>query len=494
MTTSNLPAPSNFNYKQRWLLVGLAALAYLLRLHRLNVESFWFDEALTALFALQPLPVAIQSMLQEGLHHTPLFYILLRPFVSDAFSEFSIRFLPAVLGVLAVPLIAQLGRSLVNVRVGLLTALLLVINPFHLWYSRETRAYTFLMLIALGSMFFFSQNLKASRFRNWAAMAVFTAMGINGHHFAFFIPLIQFVFIIVTFKRNYVLLRPWVVAQLFVALSFIPWTLIVLNWGKFYLSSAAVDRPVLYDLFQTFWNFSVGYTVDLTLVTILSLAFFLLLLGLGINHTYRTDKGVFLILWLVIPPVVTFLVSFRLPTYMDRYLIQSLPPFLLLTAIGITTIRWQALSLAVAALAVTLMLGGVYRVYYDTQIYDRADWRSLATYLEAHATADDVIAPWYYQALVSLYFYYHGATPFEPIISFDKVALPAYSSPGQTRPRRIWVIIEYPNNSSHQTGHCQPFAEQNLGGIPEAKKWRASQQNRLQERIDFTCLRLELYQ
>ena len=117
MTTSNLPAPSNFNYKQRWLLVGLAALAYLLRLHRLNVESFWFDEALTALFALQPLPVAIQSMLQEGLHHTPLFYILLRPFVSDAFSEFSIRFLPAVLGVLAVPLIAQLGRSLVNVRV-----------------------------------------------------------------------------------------------------------------------------------------------------------------------------------------------------------------------------------------------------------------------------------------------------------------------------------------------------------------------------------------
>lgn len=494
MMTCSLPARSNFNYKQRWLLVGLTALAYLLRLHRLDTQSIWFDESLSALFALQSLDIAIQSMLQEGLHHSPLFYILLRPFAFSEFSEFSIRFLPAVLGVLTVPLIAQLGRFMVNVRVGLLTAILLGVNPFHLWYSQEARMYTLLMLAALGSMFFFSQNLKVPRLRNWAAMAVFTAIGINSHHFAFFIPLIQFIFIVVTLKRNYVLLRSWVGAQLLVALSFVPWILIVLDWGHFYLSSATRQQAVLYDLFETFWNFSLGYTVHLNPATILSLGFFLLLLGLGINYIYKTNNGLLLILWMVIPPVVTFLVSLRLPAYLDRYLIPSLPPFLLLIAIGITTIRWQGLSLAASALAVTLMLGGVSRVYYDTRVYGRTDWRSLAAYLEAHAATDDVIAPWYFQYLTPLHFYYQGSTPFEPIISFDAVALPAYASSIQTQPRKVWVIIEYPNNSAHQAGHCQPFDEQNLSGFPEVMAWRTSQQARLQERKDFTCLRLELYQ
>ena len=177
--------------------------------------------------------------------------------------------------------------------------------------------YTLLMLAALGSMFFFSQNLQVSRFRNWAAMAAFTAIGINSHHFAFFIPLIQFVFIVVTLKQNYTLLRSWVVAQLFVALSFVPWILIVLDWGHFYLSSATKQQAVPYDLFETFWNFSLGYTVNLTPAIILSLAFFLLLLGLGINSTYRTHNGLLLILWMVIPPVVTFLVSLRLPAYLQ---------------------------------------------------------------------------------------------------------------------------------------------------------------------------------
>ena len=260
-----------FTSRQRLLLTGLTALGFFLRLHRIAEQSIWFDESLSALFATQPLSIAVQSMLQEGLHHSPLFYILIRPFVVDGFTEFSVRFLPAVLGALAIPLIAQVGRVTGGQKVGLLGAVLLTISPFHVWYSQEARMYTLLTVSALGAMYFFVQNLRLARIRNWLAMVLFIVVGINSHHFAFFIPLVQFLYLVVTFKRNYGLLRPWVGAQLLAAMSLIPWLMIILDWGNFYLSSATRQSPTAYDLFQTLWNFSLGYTQQITLVVAIGL-------------------------------------------------------------------------------------------------------------------------------------------------------------------------------------------------------------------------------
>jgi predicted membrane-bound mannosyltransferase len=56
----------NFSPRQRQILPGLTFIAFLFRLYQIGVQSLWFDESLSALFASQPLDVAIQSMLQEG--------------------------------------------------------------------------------------------------------------------------------------------------------------------------------------------------------------------------------------------------------------------------------------------------------------------------------------------------------------------------------------------------------------------------------------------
>ncbi len=481
-----------FTRQQQWLLIALTALAFLLRLHRLNVQNLWFDESLSALFASQPLNIAIQSMLQEGLHHSPGFYILLRPFAASGFSEFSLRFLPAVMGVLAVPLIAQMGRVIAGSQAGLLAAALLVISPFHVWYSQEARMYTLLIVSALGAMFFFSQNFKTSRYKNWLGMAMFIATGINSHHFAFFIPLVQFIFIVITLKQNHKILRPWVGAQLLAGLSLIPWIMIVLDWGHFYLSSATRQSPTGYDLLQTYWNFSIGYTERFTPFVIIALSLFLLLLILGVKSTYRINNGLLLLLWVAIPPLVTFLVSLRLPTYLDRYISLSLPPFLLLAAIGISSIRLRILRLGVLALTIGVMLIGLYRVYYDANVYSRADWRSLSAYLEENAATDDIIAPWYYQYLVPLSFYYYGSTPLEPIISFNVVDLPLLPV-AKTTSQKLWVIITHPNNSAHLVGHCQAFDIEKLSPPPATKEWRIKHQDRLSEVKEFNCIRLEIY-
>lgn len=487
-----LPKP-HFTLRQQWLLAGLTLLALALRLYQLPEQSIWFDESLSALFALQPLPVAIQSMLQEGLHHSPLYYILLRPFMAGGFNEFSLRFLSAVLGVLAVPVLAQLGRLAANPRVGLLSAVFLAANPFHVWYSQEARMYTLLILCALGSMFFFMRTFDRPRYYHWLALALFTAIGINSHHFAFFIPLVQFIFIVVTLRRHHALLIPWVGAQLLAALSLFPWLLTVLDWGQFYLSSASRQTPTGYDLLQTFWNFSLGYTGQLTLFVAMALSIFLGLLIWGIRFLYRSRYGLLLGLWLFIPPLVTFLVSLRLPTYLDRYISLSLPPFLLLVAGGIGSIRLKALQWLLLAFILGAMLTGLYRVYYDPTVYNRADWRGVGAYLEDQAATGDTVTLWYQQYLIPLGFYYHGSIPLKPIISFDKVDLPALL-PAKADSQRVWVVIAHPNNSAHLMGHCQPFDMEKLPSLPAAKKWWVEHQDRLSQVKEFPCVRLEIYE
>jgi 4-amino-4-deoxy-L-arabinose transferase-like glycosyltransferase len=493
MTTSVFETPKRFTIQQQRWLLGLVALAFGLRLYQLGEQSVWFDESISALFAVQPLSTAIRSMLEEGLHQSPLYYLLLRPFALDGFNEFSLRFGSAVVGVLAVPFLAQLGRLVANRWVGVLAALFLVFNPFHVWYSQEMRMYALVMTTATGAMFFFARCLRRSSYQNWLGVALFSTIGLNTHHFALFMPLVQFLFIIITFKQNYALLRPWLGVQLLAGLSFIPWLLVVLDWGNFYVNSSALHPPAWYGLAQTFWNFSIGYTGQLTVFVIVALSLCLCLLILGLISSFRTRYGLLLLLWLMVPPLLTFIMSFRLPMYMDRYISPSFPALVLLLALGVGWLRWPSAQLPATVLVLGALLTGLSRVYFDPSVYYRADWRSLGSHLEKQAASGDTIAPLYYQGIAPLIFYYHGKIPLTPIIIFNQVNLPALP-PTQTAGQKLWLIIEHPNDSAHLVGHCQEFDMEALSSPATVKTWRASLQDRLVQVEQFACLRLEVYE
>ena len=483
--------PLSIFAERRWLMIPIVALAFAVRLYRLDVQSLWFDESLSALFASEPFAWSIRAMLEEGLHHSPLYYVLLRPFAAFGFSEFSLRFLSAALGVLTIPLLAQLGRLTVGSEAGLLAAFLLAINPFHVWYSQEARMYTLLVVASIGAMFFLARNLQSAKLQNWLGLALFVSMGINAHHFAFFIPLIQFTFIVLSLRRNYRLLRPWVVSQLMAGLSLAPWVITVLDWGHFYFSSAS-NRPVAWlDPLKTLWNFGLGYTETVTPGIVILLSVFAILLAFGAFSIAQSDVRQLLLLWLLLPPVVTFSLSLRLPMYLDRYLSVAFPPFLLLVSAGIYHLRRPVLRFVIGTVVTGAMLTGLYQVYYDTSVYSRTDWRGVGQYLEDNARPGDVIAPWYYQYLIPLTFYYHGQLEISPIITQNSVCLP--DSGGQLN-QRAWVIIAHPNDSSHLVGHCQPLDVKVLAGPPAAENWRRVNQSSLAEAVDFSCVRLEAYQ
>ena len=92
-----------------WLIL-IILLGSAVRLYRLDYQSLWFDESLSMALASAPLKLSIEATLAEGLQHLPLYYLLLRIFVWIGRSEMVLRLPSAVCGVLAFPLIYQVGR------------------------------------------------------------------------------------------------------------------------------------------------------------------------------------------------------------------------------------------------------------------------------------------------------------------------------------------------------------------------------------------------
>jgi len=126
---------------------------------RVAVRSdLWLDEALTVNIARLPLGEIPAALRVDGA--PPLYYVLLHLWMR-AFgeSDAAVRALPALLGVLALPLAYVAGRRIGGPesarahRVGLIALLLVAASPYAIRYSSENRMYILVVdLVLVGSV------------------------------------------------------------------------------------------------------------------------------------------------------------------------------------------------------------------------------------------------------------------------------------------------------------------------------------------------------
>jgi len=127
------------------------ALALLARVHDLGRQSLWLDEATQVWSSALPVRTILARLAQSDTQ-PPLYYIALHGWmVAFGRSVVDVRFLSAVTGALAAPLLYAVGRMLAGRWVAALAALLLIANPFHIWYSQETRGYALMATLALAA-------------------------------------------------------------------------------------------------------------------------------------------------------------------------------------------------------------------------------------------------------------------------------------------------------------------------------------------------------
>jgi mannosyltransferase len=170
-----------------WLVVGLTALAAVLRFATLGVQAYHHDEIVTA-----------SRVLRDGFWHAmdavgfsesapPLYYALAWVWTQlTGTGEVGLRSLSALAGVATVPVAYLLGGELRGRRTGIAAAALVAVNPMLLWYSQEARGYALLSLLTAVAALYFVRALDRGRRADLTGWGVASALALATHYFAVF--------------------------------------------------------------------------------------------------------------------------------------------------------------------------------------------------------------------------------------------------------------------------------------------------------------------
>ncbi|MGZ4333402.1 MAG: glycosyltransferase family 39 protein [Gaiellaceae bacterium] len=167
-------------------VLALTALAAVLRLVTLGLQSYEFDEAATL--------YVIRGSFTEMLHGVaqyestpPLYYVLAWVWVKVFGSaEAGLRLFSALAGVATVPVVYAVGRALGSRRIGLAAAALVATSPYLVFYSQEARSYALFALLSTVGMLCCIRAIHDPRgwtFGLWAGVSV---AAIATHYFALF--------------------------------------------------------------------------------------------------------------------------------------------------------------------------------------------------------------------------------------------------------------------------------------------------------------------
>lgn len=252
------------------LLLGTA-----LRFWHLTLKPLWLDEVITALFSLgqgyEPVPrqavvplsfldqlftlepgatwAQISQLVTLQSVHPPLFFCGLHAWL-QALAPFdlpliwSLRALPALLGVTAIAAVYALNRIAFSAAAGLMAAALMAVSPFAVYLSQEARHYTLpilLITLALGGLVQIQQDLQRQQLRPliWLGWIGINSLGFYTHYFFLLAVIAQGMTLVgmIIWQRRALKPRHWVSAGGAIAailLSYWPWLPTLL---------AHMDRP-----------------------------------------------------------------------------------------------------------------------------------------------------------------------------------------------------------------------------------------------------------
>jgi len=373
------------------LLLGVTTIiGAVLRLHLLAVRSLWIDEAASVSFAILPWRAFLKTLWgYQG--NMALYYFVLHGWIHLGESEFAVRSLSVLFGVLTIPAIYLLGERLFNRATGLTAAALLSVHSFHIHWSQETRAYSLLILLLVLTTYVLVVALESNqKMRYWMAFSVLAALCVYAHIFALAVLAAHAQAII--FRRPFRVDVPTVIAGVAVfAFLCEPMAAFVLIQHSSQLSW--IPRPSLSDIYE-FLELLTSQGGPLLVVTYLGLCGLAFLHPAGVR---RSSKEIWalrlLLLWLLILPLLTLAATPIKPLFYSRYMVICVPALVLLAARGLTRLytgsaveHWAASTVFV--LVIALSGWGTYR-YFVNFPTETSDWRSAVSYILEHQQPGD---------------------------------------------------------------------------------------------------------
>ena len=427
-------------------MLGLVLLAgAALRFATLDVQSLWYDEAVTA-HLLQMSFGDLWHAIPASESSPPLYYVLAWLWAQVAGTgEVGLRALPALAGTATIPVVWALARRVGGERAGVFAAALVAVNPMLVWFSQEARVYSLLALLAAGSALLWLRALEAPRGGRLVAWGAVAALAMATHYYAIFLVAPQALWLVLRAPslrtRVAALALPVAAAAALLPLALDQRS----NDSAAFINESGLARR----LAQVPKQFLVGYDAPLERVLAVASAvallagvagLVLLLLGRGgLARGARTDAMRLTVTTAAALAAPMLLALAGEDHVVTRNLLAALPLMLALAGAGLAAVASGARPVALAATAAACALGlvAVGGVDLDAR-YQRDDWRGAARAIGA-APGDRVIVT-VPGSLAPLRYYLHGLmplrAPFTPTTEVDYIAISAHRGGGRAAPPR----------------------------------------------------------
>jgi mannosyltransferase len=424
----------------RLRFVTTVAIAAVLRLIFLGARSFWGDEIVSVKLAADTWR-AFEYWILRREANMALYYLLLRGWVCLGDGEAWVRLFSAVCGILTVAAIYVLAKRLLGERVAWIAALLAATNACLVQFSQEARSYSMLMLLVVLSYYFFLRAIEEKSLWTAAAYVVISACALYTHFFAALIVCGQVASLLWLPVKQ----APWrrlALAYLALAATAVPIAIYIEknDVGQLYWVQPTTISEI-YKLFIFFAGASKAVAAVLSLISLLMCALAVAQSWPKLRSRAPESWRIGIVLtWALVPPLVAAVISMHKPVFVHRYLLISLPGYLILIALGIAQLRRKAV---LAVLATFVVLSGV----SIGQGYFRPieDWRGAVAYLVGNAREGDALLPYIPYGSNNFNFYARRIerTRAHPPFTFLDSAKGVSQVAGISSPR-TWLVL-YPS-------------------------------------------------
>jgi mannosyltransferase len=379
------------------ILLSLTIAGLFLRFYNLGFNSLWLDEASTYTFASMSIP-GIWQATTAGEFNPPLFYWIEHLMLTIGNNEVILRFIPALLGVLTIPLIYFVGKEFIDKNVGIIAAAACTFSPFLIYYSQEARAYSMGLFFVAFATFYFLKALKTNETIYWILFGVLSALAFWSHFYTLVIigamGLYALAVKIPEFMHDIRTLKPLVVAAAVFAIICLPLIIVTIQlFAKRTASAPTFGIQGIDIVIETFRELSGFSTIAMYLL--------LILFAVGIAQALLLDrkKGIFLLALTLLPFAISWILSYRIPM-VPRYLIVFAPVFFVGIALAykpvFTFISNRGVVYGFIALMILLSITTPFFTSYYTQ-YTKEDWRGFSGQIHQLTRPGDfiVLAPGY---------------------------------------------------------------------------------------------------
>ncbi len=364
------------------LLIGIILLGAFLRIHDLNRVSLRGDEAFTLLhWVREPLSQTLENIATVD-PQPPLAYVLFHGWgMLVGITEYTVRFLPALLNILGTPILYALGKRVGGTRVGLAAALLWAVHPYQIWHAQDARNYAIWAALSPLALWLALRAVERGKRVDWVLYVAAAVTAAYTYYLELFSIALITLYVLVIYRRDRAVLIRWGLALVVVAAALAPWFLQSrLLFGSGYGGTAGRFEPVqLITWFVPSLVFGEVITFPAIVAVIL-----LLLFGAALWRM-RGDQRWFLFLILGTAPLVLIgVVSLKLNVFVPRYVLMVSAVYVVLIAflVGVRSNNW--LWRAVGIVSFVFLLGvnqAVLARYFLTDYAKSPNWRTLTLYL-----------------------------------------------------------------------------------------------------------------